>query len=85
MFVEQCHIAIGNYLQALCLNRPRVRRRLRRGLEDWQHMRAHAMNADRCDELLSFLTSSKGGWSLTDHLDSPGPCMVRMLTLASQI
>jgi hypothetical protein len=74
--VEQTHIAVSNFLQALCLNRPRVRRRLRSGIEDWQRMRTHALNADHSDELVTFLLSSKSGWALEVGPDMVGPCSV---------
>lgn len=47
----QALIAAGNWVQAVLLNAPRHRRRLRRGLEDWCHLYQHAINAD-CSEAL---------------------------------
>ena len=74
--VEQSHIAVSNYLQALCLNRTRVRRRLRNGIDDWQRMRVHASNADNSEELVQFLFGS-GQWDLPAHAEVAGPCSVR--------
>lgn len=89
LFIEQSHIAVGNYMQALCLNRARVRRRLGRGLEDWQRMRVHASNADHCDASLCFLASPQSGWSewASLHLqpNMPGPCGVRLPSCAENV
>jgi hypothetical protein len=83
LFVEQANIAVTNYLQALCLNRPRTRRRLRRSVEDWERMRVHALNADLSDGLGAYLASERSGWRLgPPHAEVPGPCMVRRLAEA---
>lgn len=79
LFVEQSGIAIGNYLQALYLNRARARRRLRKGMEDWERMRVHAVNADYHATFHSYITSEKAGWTLAEGSEL-GPCQVRVLT-----
>jgi hypothetical protein len=83
MFIEQCGIAAGNHLQALCLNRSRVQRRLRRGMVDWERMSVHAHNADCSAELVKYLNSAKSGWKMNVHEDIPGPCMVCQLVVSS--
>ena len=46
----------------MCLNRGRLRRRLRKTLrDDWCHLYQHALNADACPELKSSLANA--GWT----------------------
>lgn len=52
------------WCQAMCLNRPRLRRRLRKTLgEDWRHLYQHAVNADAAPELQAALQGA--GWRWT--------------------
>ena len=45
----------------MCLNRARLRRRLRKTLgDDWRHLYTHALNADDSPELQAALAA--GGW-----------------------
>ena len=60
VFLEQCSIAVGNWCQAMLMNPSRMRRRLRRGLEDWGHLYQHALAADHSPGLLDFM--QKRGW-----------------------
>ena len=62
---------MGNWVQAVLLNPPRHRRRLRRGLEDWCHLYQHAVNAD-CSETLSSALAS-AGWNWKGGTEYPGP------------
>jgi hypothetical protein len=39
-------LQVSNLVLAALLNRPRHRRRLRRGLEDWANLYQHALNAE---------------------------------------
>lgn len=76
LFLDQMKIAVGNYVQAICSNRARVRRRLRNNFQDWSRMHAHAENADHCEEMRSFLLSKKSGWTFHPEEHYVGPCTV---------
>lgn len=76
MFLDQMKIAVANYIQAICSNRARVRRRLRNNFQDWSRMHAHAENADHCDEMRDFLLSKKSGWTFPPDEAYVGPCTV---------
>ena len=75
LFLDQVSIAVANYLQSICNNRPRVRRRLQGNFQDWSRMLAHARNADASAEMQHFLFSKKSQWDLRPQDD--GPCSVR--------
>lgn len=49
-----------NWCQAMCLNAPRTRRRLKRLLEDWNNLGGHAALADAAPGVVAAL--ERAGW-----------------------
>jgi hypothetical protein len=84
LFLEQMAIAVGNYTQAICSNRARMRRRLRNNFQDWNRMHAHAENADHCDGMRAYLLSKKSAWTFPPGAPFVGPCTVRSLHVSSR-
>lgn len=67
LFLEQCSIAALGWCHAMCVNRCRQRRRLRRLLEDWRNMSDHACNAEATPELQAALMQQGWKWTPTDE------------------
>lgn len=80
LFLDQVSIAVSNFLQSICNNRARMRRRLEANFQDWSRMVAHARNADASEEMRNYLHSKKSQWDLRENDD--GPCSVRLLLTA---
>jgi hypothetical protein len=55
-----------NWCQMMCLNRARLRRRLKRGLDDWRGLYEHAINADMSEGYREHLRASGWKWKALD-------------------
>ncbi|KAL4459016.1 hypothetical protein ABPG75_013881 [Micractinium tetrahymenae] len=75
LFIEQAAIAIQGMVYALCLNRCRQRRRLRRQLEDWRNIFDHGFNADVTEPWQRWLASVGWRWTYQNEglLQGQGP------------
>ena len=84
MFLEQAQLATQNMIQATCMNKARMRRRLKSRLEDYSNLYTHAHNADYAAEMESYL--EEAGWEWPKNAGPnfpPGPCSVRRASVCS--
>ena len=77
LFLEQAQLATANLVQAVCMNKARVCRRLRTRLKDYSNLYNHATNADTCPEMTVYLDTSKWLWPENSGMRfASGPCSV---------